>query len=150
MAIAIERQRIPRVVAIRKELISWERLAQVLIVVGFLTTWEVAGRRLGDFFLAPPSSLLSAFQEMIESGEYIAAVMDSMSSLLLGFGLAAVIGISVGFAMGWYRPIGKVLNPFVSALYVVPIAALVPVLIIWFGLGFTPRIMSVLLFSVFE
>jgi ABC-type nitrate/sulfonate/bicarbonate transport system permease component len=150
MALAIERHRIPRMVAIRKELVSWERLAQVLIVVGFLTAWEVAGRRLGDFFLAPPSSLLSAFEEMIESGEYVAAVMDSMSSLLLGFGLAAVIGISVGFAMGWYRPVGKVLNPFVSALYVVPIAALVPVLIIWFGLGFTPRIMSVLLFSVFE
>jgi NitT/TauT family transport system permease protein len=46
--------------------------------------------------------------------------------------------------------VGKVLDPFVSALYVVPIAALVPVLIIWFGLGFTPRVLSVFLFSVFE
>jgi ABC-type nitrate/sulfonate/bicarbonate transport system permease component len=150
MALAIERQRIPRIVAIRKELISWERLAQVVLVIGFLTTWEIAGRRLGDFFLAPPSSLVSAFEEMLASGEYVAAVLDSMASLLVGFGLAAAIGISVGFLMGWYRPIGKILNPFVSALYVVPIAALVPVLIIWFGLGFTPRVMSVLLFSVFE
>jgi NitT/TauT family transport system permease protein len=150
VAIAIERQQIPRGVAIRKELFSWERLIQVVLTVGIIVTWEVVGRRVGDFVLAPPSQVLEATGEMISNGELPRAVRDSVASLLVGFGAAAAFGITVGFLMGWYRPVGKVLDPFVSALYVVPIAALVPVLIIWFGLGFTPRVMSVFLFSVFE
>jgi ABC-type nitrate/sulfonate/bicarbonate transport system permease component len=150
VATAIERQQIPRTVVVRKELLSWERLTQLVIVVGVLVTWEVVGRRVGDFVLAPPSQVIEATDEMLANGELGRAVRDSMASLLVGFGIAAAFGISLGFLMGWYRPVGKVLDPFVSALYVVPIAALVPVLIIWFGLGFTPRVLSVFLFSVFE
>jgi len=150
MTVTIERERIPRSVAVRKELINWQRFTQVAIAVGVLLVWELVGRRVGDFILAPPSSVVEATGEMIANGELIAAIRDSAISLFLGYGLAAVIGIGVGFLMGWYRPIGKVLDPYVSALYVVPMAALVPVLIIWFGLGLTPRVLSVLLFAVFE
>lgn len=150
MAIAVEREHIPRTLALRKEIVSWERLTQVLLVVALFVTWELVGRRVGDFFLAPPSSVAAATGEVIRSGELPRAVRDSLSSLLVGYGLAAAVGILVGFLMGWYQSIGKILNPFVSALYVVPMAALVPVLIIWFGLGFTPRVLAVFLFSVFE
>jgi ABC-type nitrate/sulfonate/bicarbonate transport system permease component len=60
MAIAVERIQIPLRVALRKGVISWERLVQLMLVVGLLAAWEIAGRRLGDFFLAPPSSLWGA------------------------------------------------------------------------------------------
>lgn len=150
MAIAVERIQIPLRVAIRKGVISWERLVQLLLVVALLAAWEIAGRRLGDFFLAPPSSLLGATREMIDSGELVRATLDSMESLAIGFGLCAFVGIGLGYLMGWYRPVARVLNPFVSAAYVVPVAALVPVLIIWFGLGFQSRVLVVFLFAVFE
>ncbi|MFN2490690.1 MAG: ABC transporter permease [Actinomycetota bacterium] len=150
MAIAIERERIPRGVALRREYVSWERFAQIALLAGILITWEIVGRRVGDFFLAPPSSVVGAAGEMLESGELLRAVRDSLTSLFTGYGLGAFIGITLGFLMGWYKPVGKVLNPFVSAVYVTPVAALVPVLIIWFGLGFVPRVLSVLLFCVFE
>lgn len=146
----VEREQLPRVVALRRQLLSWERLVQVLLVVVTLLTWEYAGRRLGTFFLAPPTSLVSAFVEMLTTGELVAALLDSLESLLLGFGLAVVTGIPLGFLMGWYGPVGRTLNPFVSAAYVVPTAALVPVFIIWFGLGLTSRVVTVLLFCVFE
>ena len=146
----IEREQIPLGTFVRRKVVSWERLTQVLLVVVGLVAWELIGRRLGTFFLAPPSSLVAAFGEMVASGELITAVLDSLSSLLAGYGLAVVIGISVGFLMGWYDPVGRTLNPFVSAAYVVPTAALVPVFIIWFGLGFTARVITVLLFCVFE
>jgi NitT/TauT family transport system permease protein len=135
---------------LRQKVMNWERLAQVVLLVGGFGIWEIVGRRVGTFFLAPPSSLVSATVEMLESGELVRAVLDSLSSLAAGFSLAVVFGIVIGFLMGWYRPVGRTLNPFVSAAYVVPTAALVPVFIIWFGLGFTSRVVTVLLFCVFE
>lgn len=146
----VEHERIPLGAAVRRKLFNWERLAQVGLLVVALIVWEIVGRRLGTFFLAPPSSLVAALREMLASGELVDAVLDSLSSLLAGFGLAVVVGIVTGFLMGWYGPVGRTLNPFVSAAYVVPTAALVPVFIIWFGLGFTARMVTVFLFSVFE
>lgn len=146
----VEREQIPLSTIFRRQIVSWERLAQVALLLAVLVIWEYAGRRLGTFFLAPPSALVAAFQEMLVSGELANAVIDSLSSLLTGYGLAVVLGITVGFLMGWYDPVGRTLNPFVSAAYVVPTAALVPVFIIWFGLGFVARTVTVLLFCVFE
>ncbi|CAN5162503.1 ABC transporter permease [soil metagenome] len=150
MPAVIERETITTGALVRRKLFSWERLIQVLLLVTLLVVWEIAGRIMGDFFLAPPSTLPAAFSEMWNSGELVGALLDSMSSLLVGFCLAIVVGISVGFFMGWYGPAGRTLNPFVSALYVVPTAALVPMFIIWFGLGFTARTVTVFLFCVFE
>jgi ABC-type nitrate/sulfonate/bicarbonate transport system permease component len=150
MAAVVERERIPLWVALRKEFISYERLAQFAFVAALLIAWEIAGRRLGDFFLAPPSSLVSATAELVESGELVAATLNSLYSLLVGFGLASFLGIGLGYFMGWYKPVAKVIDPFVNAAYVIPVAALVPVIIIWFGLGTTSRILVVMLFCIFE
>ncbi|HEV3485254.1 MAG TPA: ABC transporter permease, partial [Vicinamibacterales bacterium] len=150
MAVVVERQRIPWSVALRKEFINYQRLTQFGFVVALLAIWEIAGRRLGDFFLAPPSSLVSATQDLIASGELVRALLDSLVSLATGYGLSALIGITLGYLMGWYKPVAKIMDPFVNAAYVIPVAALVPVVIIWFGLGFTSRVLVILLFSVFE
>jgi ABC-type nitrate/sulfonate/bicarbonate transport system permease component len=150
MATVVERQRIPWSVALRKEFINYQRLTQAGFVLAILVTWEIAGRRLGDFFLAPPSSLVSATQDLVASGELVRALLDSLVSLVTGYGLSALIGITLGYLMGWYKPVAKIMDPFVNAAYVIPVAALVPVVIIWFGLGFTSRVLVILLFSVFE
>lgn len=150
MAAVVERERIPVWIAIRKEVISYERLTQFAFVAVLLVIWEIAGRRLGDFFLAPPSSLVGAAGELLESGELVNATVNSLYSLLVGFGLASLLGVGLGYFMGWYKPVAKVIDPFVNAAYVIPVAALVPVIIIWFGLGTTSRILVVMLFCVFE
>ena len=150
MAAIVEREQIPIWVGIRKEFISYERLAQVGFIVAILIAWEIMGRRLGDFFLAPPSSLWSATFEIVESGDLRRATFDSLYSLSVGFGISAVVGIGLGYLMGWYKPVAKVMDPFVNAAYVIPVAALVPVIIIWFGLADTSRILVVVMFCVFE
>ncbi|WP_370324399.1 ABC transporter permease [Euzebya sp.] len=147
---AVDREIISLGTALRRQVLNYERLTQLVMVVVTLAVWEYFGRRLGTFFLAPPSTLVSAFGEMIASGELVDALLDSLASLALGFGIAVAVGVPLGFAMGWYGPVGRTLNPFVSAGYVVPTAALVPVFIIWFGLGLTARVVTVLLFCVFE
>jgi ABC-type nitrate/sulfonate/bicarbonate transport system permease component len=150
MAAVIEHERLSTREFIRRRILNWERLVQLGLLVLLITAWEIAGRIMGQFFLAPPSSLGAAFLEMSGTGELWSALLDSLGSLTAGFAIAIVVGISVGFFMGWYGPAGRTLNPFISALYVVPTAALVPMFIIWFGLGFTARAVTVFLFCVFE
>lgn len=150
MSIAIEHQQIPRAVAVSRLILNPRRAIQLLLVVAILSLWEAVGRRLGAVFLPAPSIVADAGVEMLQTGELISATLDSLTSLLVGFGAAVIIGVGLGFAMGWYRYLREVLNPFVSAVYVVPVAAIVPLLIIWFGLGFTPRVLTIFLFSVFE
>jgi ABC-type nitrate/sulfonate/bicarbonate transport system permease component len=127
-----------------------ETYIQVAVVIVVLAIWQLVGKKVGDFILAPPSALITAAFEITKSGELLRATLDSIYGLLIGFAAALIIGIGLGFLMGWYRPLAIILDPFVSALYVVPIAALVPLFIVWMGIGATPRIVCITLFSVFE
>ena len=87
---------------------------------------------------------------MIASGELPRALATSLVALGIAFALAAVTGIAVGFTMGWSRTVGRLLNPYVSAFYVVPIVALVPLIMIWLGFGTSARVLTIFLFCVFE
>jgi ABC-type nitrate/sulfonate/bicarbonate transport system permease component len=136
--------------AARVPWLNRDRLAQAAAVIALLIVWEIIGRQIGRLILAPPSAVFSAFLEMVETGEIRTALGDSLGSLLLGFLIALLIGLVAGGLMGWYRPLAQVLDPFISGFYVVPVAALVPLLIVWFGIGTVPRIMTIVLFAVFE
>lgn len=127
-----------------------DRLIQAAVVAGVLIAWELIGRQAGALILAPPSAVAGALVELLASGELLTAVRDSLLSLVIGYSLALVLGLLIGGLIGWNRTIGEVLDPFISAFYVVPIAALVPLLIVWFGVGTTPRIITIVLFSIFE
>jgi NitT/TauT family transport system permease protein len=126
------------------------RLFQLLLLLALLGAWELAGRSSSSLALAPPSAMVPAAREMISSGELQSAFGDSLAALLLGYALAVMAGLAIGWAMGWWRSAGRVLDPFVAAMYVVPIAAIVPVIIAWAGLGFGSRVTVVFLFCVFE
>lgn len=150
MAIAVERLHMSRMEAARRNVISRDRALQLAVIVGVLAVWQYIGMREGDFFLAPPTSVVRSFGEVLADGELVAAVSSTMLGIVIGFVIAAVVGVAVGTAMGSSKAVATTLNPIVSAGYVIPEAAVVPLLIIWFGLDLTPRIISVVLFAVFE
>lgn len=150
MAITVERLYLTRREAARKNLFSKDRGLQVALVVVVLAVWQYIGMREGDFFLAPPTSVIRAFGEVIAAGQLWQAVSSTVLGIVIGFVIAAVLGIAIGTAMATSRSVATTLNPIVSAGYVIPEAALVPLLIIWFGLDMTPRIISVVLFAIFE
>jgi NitT/TauT family transport system permease protein len=126
------------------------RLYQAALLLAILGVWEWFGRRSASYTFAAPSEIATAARDMIESGELQSAVGDSLVALLLGFGLAVVVGTSIGYALGWWKVIGRTIDPYVAALYVVPIAALVPLLIVWFGFGLATTVIVIFLFAVFE
>jgi NitT/TauT family transport system permease protein len=125
-------------------------LLQLILLAAFLGGWEYFGRISPDYALAPPSSVFPAAREMIESGELQEAIFDSAEVLLIGFALAAVAGNALGFAMGWSRVLGRALDPFIAAFYVLPIIAFVPVIIVWVGIGSSAKILVVFLLAFFE
>lgn len=134
----------------RRALAPRLRLYQLGVLAVALGLWEWLGRRSPSFTFAAPSEIALAAKEMIESGELQSAVGDSLVALLIGFGLAVVVGTGIGYAFGWWRTLGRTFDPYVAALYVIPIAALVPLLIVWFGFGLETEIIVIFLFAVFE
>jgi ABC-type nitrate/sulfonate/bicarbonate transport system permease component len=126
------------------------RLYQIGALVAVLGLWEWLGRRSPTYTFAAPSEIVTAAVDMIESGELQAAIGDSLVALLMGFGLAVVVGTAIGYALGWWKMLGRAIDPFVAALYVVPIAALIPVLIVWFGFGLATTVIVIFLFAIFE
>ena len=150
MAVSVERLYMTRREAARKNVFSRDRGLQIGLVVVVLAVWQYIGMREGDFFLAPPTSVLRAFGQVIAGGELWEAVSSTVLGIVIGFVIATVLGIVIGTAMATSRSVATTLNPVVSAGYVIPEAALIPLMIIWFGLDMTPRIISVVLFAVFE
>lgn len=147
---AVERKQLSRSLVLRRSLLSRERLIQLLCVLVVLGVWEYVGQQEGDFFLAPPSSVVSTGVDELGTGEFWSTLWDTIFGIGLGFLIAMVLGVTIGILMGTYRSVATALNPVVSAGYVIPEAALVPLLIVWFGLGTTPRFISVVLFAIFE
>lgn len=146
----IERRRLSLRARLRRLAAPRDRFLQLALLAVVVGVWEAYGRRTQNFTFAPPSRVVAAARDMVASGELQNAVTESLVALLLGFAFAAVVGIGLGYAMGWWRTLGRTLDPFVAALYVVPIVTLVPAMIIWFGIGLTSRVVVIFLFAVFE
>lgn len=134
----------------------WDRRRSLLIGtagwVAFLALWEAAvGFKWIDTpFLAAPKDIASTLFSLFRSGEIWNDLAVSGKELLIGLALSAAVGITLGILMGWYRGLRELLDPFVSALYATPRIALIPLIILWLGIGIESKVMIVFLTSVFE
>ena len=117
----------------------------------FLAFWEmsVALEWVNPLFTSSPSRIVDAGYEMFADGSIYPHLAVSGQEFLVGYGMAIVIGVPLGILMGWYGRINAVLDPFVSALYATPRIALLPLIMIWFGIGIMSKIAIVFLGAVF-
>jgi ABC-type nitrate/sulfonate/bicarbonate transport system permease component len=104
--------------------------------------------RQGPFFLPTIPDVLAGIVELFAEG-YITVMGPTLQQLIVGFLLALTIAIPLGVLMGRYGFWEDVLAPWVNTLYVTSKEALLPILILIFGLGFGYRVMVVVLFAVF-
>jgi ABC-type nitrate/sulfonate/bicarbonate transport system permease component len=86
---------------------------------------------------------------MFRDGSIYPDLAVSTEEFVLGFGLAALVGVPLGILMGWYTRLNAILDPFVNALYATPRIALMPLIIIWFGIDLPAKIAIIFLSSVF-
>jgi NitT/TauT family transport system permease protein len=100
-------------------------------------------------FLPPPSDVWAAGVEMARNGELPADLLASLTRIGLGFGLAVLVSVPLGFAMGtlaWAQPL---LEPVIGLLRYLPASAFIPLLIIWLGIGEASKVALLVLGVVF-
>lgn len=125
-------------------------IVQTATHAGILIAWELLSRFvIPPQFLPPPSAIARAFVTTTMSGELPLQLWQTASVLLLGFGLAIATGMAVGIAMGMFQALRRILDPYVNAFYAMPTVALVPLVIIWLGLGFEAKVFLTWLVAVF-
>lgn len=128
------------------------RLALSLVSIGsFLVLWEVVGRSglVSPLFLVPPSRVLRQFVVLLASGELARHFLESFKILFAGFAFATVCGIGVGLVLGASETLAAILSPFVMGLYSTPRITLMPLIVVWFGLGFLTQSIVVFLSAFF-
>jgi NitT/TauT family transport system permease protein len=117
--------------------------------VTVLILWEIFGRQVNPLFLSYPSAIGKAFGQVLASGEFQRQALISLEVFAIGLSAALILGIALGLLMGRYRLAEYVLDPYVYAFDATPRVALIPILLLWFGLGMPSRIAIVFLSGVF-
>jgi ABC-type nitrate/sulfonate/bicarbonate transport system permease component len=116
---------------------------------GAVLLWEIFGRDINPVFGSYPSAIAVAFVDLLRSGKLGSALFESLQPFVLGYGLAILIGVPLGLVIGRFRALEAGLGIYVTAGYAMPLVALVPLLVLWLGLGFAVKAAVVLLMSVF-
>lgn len=126
------------------------KLISIASVLIFLVIWEICGRRINPAFLSPPTEIAKAFYEIgIKSPDLGIALVKTLSELAVGFIIAVPMGIVIGLLMGYFKFFDYALDPFVSAIYATPRIVFIPLIILWFGLGFKAKVVFVILMAIF-
>jgi ABC-type nitrate/sulfonate/bicarbonate transport system permease component len=128
-----------------------DRVLAVLSPIALLALWELLSRAgiLDDRFFPPPSEIASTFVDLARSGELWSNTWISVRRVLLGLAMGAIPALVIGLAMGLYRPVRAALDPIVAATYPIPKSAIVPLLLLIFGLGEMSKIVMVAIGAFF-
>lgn len=118
-------------------------------VLATLAIWEWYGRGVDPLFFSYPTAILRAVPAMISSGELPQAFASSMRVLAIGWAISVVAGVGLGLLMGRYPVANYLLDSQISALYATPRVSLIPLIILWFGLGLRAKIVVVFLSAFF-
>ncbi|SDX78679.1 NitT/TauT family transport system permease protein [Ruegeria halocynthiae] len=108
----------------------------------FLTMWEITVRSgvIRPEFLPSPVAVVQAFVNLFVERNFASDIVISVSRVWFAFLLSVIIAIPLGLLMSTYRFAGAILEPFVDFVRYLPVPALVPLLVIWFGVGETSKI----------
>src|SRR5258706_9080811 len=125
------------------------RSVSAVSTVTVLLLWEIFGRQVNPLFLSYPSAIARAFGQVLATGEFQRQALISLEVFAIGLSAALILGIALGLLMGRYRLAEYLLDPYVYAFDATPRVALIPVLLLWFGLGIPSRIAIVFLSGLF-
>ncbi len=126
-----------------------ERFAPYITVIGFFLLWEIGVRlfRIEEFILPTPSAALAKLWEL--RSPIAANAWQTVWTSMVGFSISVVVGVFLGALIGYSRLAYAALYPFLVGFNSVPKAALVPIFVIWFGIGSPPAILTAFLISFF-
>ncbi len=120
-----------------------------LFTIGLFLIWEAAVRilKIPEFFLPPPTAVAKAFVDYAGAAGRNSWI--TFETTMIGFALAVGFGMLLGLLVGWSRAIYAGLYPLMIGFNAIPKVALVPILVLWFGIGFIPAVLTAFLISFF-
>lgn len=123
----------------------------VIGVVGFFLGWELSTRFeiLNPFFFPPFTKIIAKGYELFANGTIWEHMWFSLTNFTIGFVVSVVLGVVIGIPMGWYKSVSKTFDPLLSGVYATPLIALLPLIIMMFGLGAISKIIMTVLAAVF-
>jgi NitT/TauT family transport system permease protein len=128
---------------------EWRRITHPLIALAlFGGAWELFARQSDSLLIPSFGETLASLVGLVISPALWYALAISNLALLLGFGLSLVTGIPLGFAIGRYRVLEGLVNPYLTIFLTVPIAGFIPLLLITLGIGLEARVAIVYMFAI--
>lgn len=141
-------------------LLQEKKILGALAVILFLTLWEFMGGawsvynpipflRINPMFMSAPSLVAKAAYELFASGEIFNDLYVSGIEFFWGYTLSVVVAIPFGIGVGWYKKMSYIFDPFINAMNATPRVALLPLIIIWLGIGILSKVGIIFLGGVF-
>ena len=124
---------------------------RVLIIVTVLGIWEAVVRYFGipSYILPAPSHVFKALGRGIQSGIYVTHIGVTLTETFLGFALGTVLAFILGTGVALSRRVEYFLYPFIVMFQAMPKVALAPLIVVWFGLGLTSKVINAALVAFF-
>jgi ABC-type nitrate/sulfonate/bicarbonate transport system permease component len=122
--------------------------ASIAVILGL---WEVAwdAHWVSPLFFSGPSAIAKQMAYAWTRGHLKSDLLYSGTNFVLGFAAAVVAGVTVGILVGWYKKLRLLLDPALNALYATPRVAMIPLILIWFGVGMWSKVFIVFISAFF-
>lgn len=126
-----------------------ERFASTLMLLAILLLWQAicSGLSISEFIFPSPLAIIASMIEF--AGPIAGHALSTYWVTMAGFGIAVVVGVLLGVAIGCSPFLYKAAYPLMTAFNALPKAAFVPILVVWFGIGAGPAILTAFLISFF-
>jgi len=126
-------------------------LLRLILIGAMLAVWEALVRSLAvpAFILPTPSSIAVALYRGIASSLYVGHIGVTLAETLMGFAVGSVLAFTLGTAVALSRSVEYFLYPIIVMFQAMPKVALAPLIIVWFGLGLTSKVVSAALVAFF-
>lgn len=127
---------------------SW---AALLLAIALIALWELAStqRWISALFFPAPSVIAEALYDTIRTGKIFDHLAHTLLRLALGFGAGAVIALPLGLLLGWSGRVRRLIMPFIAVIQPLPKSAVLPLIMVIFGIGEQSRVIVVALAAFF-
>jgi sulfonate transport system permease protein len=136
---------------------SAPRSGWVLVVSRFgvfiagLIVWQlVAGNLISTFYLPRPSDVMLELNGWVKDGSLVTHILATLIPAAEGFLIGSVLALLLGYSLAMAKFAAATLEPYIAAMYGVPIIAVIPLLILWFGIGQQLAVASAVLVTFFQ
>ena len=126
-------------------------LAGPAVFLTLVALWEAGSRSgvISPIALPAPSEAIAALADLVRTGMLWRHLEASLSRLLIGWSLGTVLGVALGLAIGLFSAVRAGISPLVSALFPIPKIALLPLFVVWFGIGEGSKVATIVFGTFF-